>query len=105
MQLKGLICKMLENKRSITLAHITTWAGDRVIYQVFHFYDVFFNDVSRRNTMEADVLNALKSQTAYLSGVREHPLIVVNVSNGELKASWKKQPLDLCLKYLVNSLR
>lgn len=55
--------------------------------------------------MEADVLNALKSQAAYLSGVRERPLIVVNVSNGELKASWKKQPLDLCLKYLVNSLR
>lgn len=55
--------------------------------------------------MEADVLNALKSHAAYLSGVRERPLIIVNVLNGEIKTSWKKQPLDLCLKYLVNSLR
>lgn len=60
---------------------------------------------AENRTMEADVLNALKSQAAYLSGVRERPLIVVNVPNGELKTTWKRQPLDLCLKYLVNSLR
>lgn len=75
-------------------------------YLKFSFLCCYFLfNVSCRNTMEADVLNALKSQAAYLSGVREHPLIVVNVPNGELKASWKRQPLDLCLKYLVNSLR
>lgn len=55
--------------------------------------------------MEADVLAALKTQAAYLSGARERPLIIVNVSSNELKSTWTKQPLDLCLNYLVNSLR
>lgn len=55
--------------------------------------------------MEADVLAALKTQAAYLSGARERPLVIVNVPTNEIKPSWSKQPLDLCLKYLVSSLR
>lgn len=56
-------------------------------------------------TMDADVLSALKTQAAYLAGNRDRPIIIVKAPAGELKSTWKKQPLDLCLQYLINSLR
>lgn len=71
----------------------------RIIDEKQQFFATF-------STMEADVLSALKSHAAYLcSGARERPLIVVPVPNSEVKTSWKKQPLDISLKYLLNSLR
>lgn len=55
-------------------------------------------------TMDADVLKALKTQAAYLAG-KDRPIIIVKSPAGELKSTWKKQPLDLCLQYLISSLR
>lgn len=55
--------------------------------------------------MDADVLSALKTQAAYLAGSRERPIIIVKAPAGELKSTWKKQPLELCIQYLINSLR
>lgn len=57
------------------------------------------------HTMEADVLAALKTKAAYLSGSRDLPIIIVKTPTAELKSTWKKQPLELCLQYLLNSLR
>lgn len=54
--------------------------------------------------MEVDVLNALRSQTAYLSGNRNSPLLVVNVIGVDQQAT-NKSPLELCLEYLVSILR
>lgn len=55
--------------------------------------------------MDADVLNALKTKAAYISGSCERPIIIVKAPAGELKSTWKKQPLELCLQYLINTLR
>lgn len=55
--------------------------------------------------MDADVLNALKTQAAYWAGSCERPIIIVKAPAGELKSTWKKQPLEFCLEYLINSLR
>lgn len=73
------------------------------VFVLLTFVLVFF--FFQLRIMEADVLAALKTQAAYLSGARERPLVVVNVPTNEIKSSWSKQPLDLCLKYLVGSLR
>lgn len=55
--------------------------------------------------MDADVQNALKTQAAYWVGSCERPIIIVKAPAGELKSTWKKEPLELCLEYLINSLR
>lgn len=55
--------------------------------------------------MDPDVLIALKTQAAYWAGSCERPIIIVNAPAGELKSTWKKQPLEFCLEYLINSLR
>lgn len=56
--------------------------------------------------MDADVLSALKTQAAYLAGNHDRPIIIVKSPAGEsLKSTWKKQPLELCLQYLINCLR
>ncbi|XP_031619562.1 SEC14 domain and spectrin repeat-containing protein 1-B [Contarinia nasturtii] len=54
--------------------------------------------------MDADVIKALKTQAAYLAGNRDRPIIIVKSPAAELKSTWKKQPLDLCLQYLISSL-
>lgn len=56
--------------------------------------------------MEADVLNALQSQAAYLPGGRdrdERLLMLIPVPN-ELQP-WTKQNLDLSIKFLLSILR
>lgn len=56
--------------------------------------------------MEADVLNALQSQSAYLPGGRdrdERLLMLIPVPN-ELQP-WTKQNLDLSIKFLLSILR
>lgn len=68
---------------------------------VFFFHDYFLFS----STMDADVLSALKTQGAYLAGNRHRPIIIVRAPAGEFKSTWKKQPLELCLQYLINSLR
>lgn len=56
--------------------------------------------------MDADVVKALKTQAAYICGNRDRPIIIVKAPAEELKtAAWKKQPLQICLQYLGNSLR
>lgn len=56
--------------------------------------------------MDADVLSALKTQAAYLAGSQDRALLIIKApSVDELKSTWKKQPLDLCLRYLINSFR
>lgn len=54
--------------------------------------------------MDADVLSALRTQAAFLAG-SDRPIIIVKAPAGELKSTWKKQPLELCLQYLISSLR
>lgn len=56
--------------------------------------------------MEADVLNALQSQSAYFPGGRDRdgrPLILVPVPN-ELQP-WTKRYLELSIKYLLSTLK
>jgi hypothetical protein len=56
--------------------------------------------------MEADVLNALASQAAYLPGGRDSDgnlLLIVNVPCDV--QPWSKQHLELSVNYLLASLR
>lgn len=82
---------------------ISMWPFFRIILILFVSLPFLFLYSSR--IMDADVLNALKTQAAYLAGSRDRPIIIVKVPAAELKSTWKKQPLELCLKYLINSLR
>lgn len=57
--------------------------------------------------MEADVLNALNTQTAYIPGGRDrdgHPLIVIPVPFYD-NLPWMKGFLETTVKYLLASLR
>lgn len=72
----------------------------------FLFVRVYLFLFSFSLTMDADVVSALKTQAAYLAGNHHRPIIVVKSPAGEsLKSTWKKQPLELCLQYLINCLR
>lgn len=56
--------------------------------------------------MEADVLNALKSRVAYLSGGRDHDsnLLIIFQLPYELQP-WTKRYIEVSTKYLLSSLR
>lgn len=56
--------------------------------------------------MEADVLNALKSQTVYLSGGvdLDSNLIIIFQLPCELQP-WTKRYIEVSIKYLLDSLR
>lgn len=56
--------------------------------------------------MEADVLNALKTQSAYLPGGRNndgHLMIVVHVPY-EIQP-WTKRHLELSINYILSAIR
>lgn len=54
--------------------------------------------------MEADVLSAIKSQIAYLSGSRQSPLFIVNATTFDSHPS-NKETLEVSLEYLASILR
>lgn len=83
------------DNRSIIISH----------FFFLSFFSIYILRVQFSLTMDADVLSALKTQAAYLAGNRDRPIIIVKAPAGELKSTWKKQPLDVCLQYLINSLR
>lgn len=70
----------------------------------FTFFQNRFACIQFSLTMDADVLSALRTQAAFLAG-SDRPIIIVKAPAGELKSTWKKQPLELCLQYLISSLR
>lgn len=56
--------------------------------------------------MEADVLEAIRSQLAYLSGSRQAPILIINAATAaDAPTTTNKTTLELCLNYLVSILR
>lgn len=56
--------------------------------------------------MEADVLNILKSQTAFISGGidRDSNILIIYQLPHEIQP-WTKRYIEVSTKYLVNALR